>query len=66
MTTMTATPPAAFDLWDEARALVSAVALTAGFTVLYVALAPVVLLGALMGGPLWAVILVARERALGA
>jgi hypothetical protein len=40
--------------------------MTASFTVVYVAIAPLVLLGALAGGPLWAAIVLARERALGA
>jgi hypothetical protein len=61
MTTITATPPASFDLRDEARALATSVAITVGFTALYVMLAPVVLLGAVMGGPLWAIFVVARE-----
>ena len=61
MTTTTATPPASFDLMDEARALGSAVALTTAFTIVYTMLAPVVLLGALLGGPLWATLLVVRE-----
>jgi hypothetical protein len=65
MTTITtATPPASIDLWDEAKALASAVALTAGFTAVYVVIAPIVLLGALMGGPLWAVLILARERTI--
>ncbi len=62
----TATPPASIDLWDEAKALASAVALTAGITVVYVVVAPIVLLGALAGGPLWAAVVLARESALGA
>lgn len=53
------------ELWDEARALASAVALTAGFTAIYVVVAPIVLLGALAGGPVWAAIVLAREAALG-
>lgn len=65
MTGMTATPPAPLEVWDEAKALASAVALTAGFTAVYVVMAPVVLLGALAGGPLWALIVIAREQALG-
>ena len=63
MTTITATPPVSFDFWDEAKAFASSVALTVGFTVLYTALAPAVLLGAVLGGPLWAVVVLARERA---
>ncbi len=66
MTGMTATPPASLELWDEAKALASAVALTAGFTAIYVVVAPIVLLGALAGGPLWAAVVLARESALGA
>jgi hypothetical protein len=65
MTHTTATPPAPLG-WDEARALASAIALTASFTVVYVVIAPLVLLGALAGGPLWATIVLVRERALGA
>lgn len=65
MTDTTATSPAPLDPWDEARALASAVALTAGFTAIYVIVAPIVLLGALAGGPLWAAIVLAREHALG-
>jgi hypothetical protein len=64
MTTTTATPPVSFDLLEEAKALASAVALTTTFTVVYTMLAPVVLLGALLGGPLWAVLLVVREHAV--
>lgn len=64
MTSAAATPE--LELWEEARALASAVALTVGFTAVYVVVAPVVLLGALAGGPIWAAILVAREKALGA
>jgi hypothetical protein len=66
MTSTAATPPASVELWDEAKALASAVALTAGFTAIYVVVAPIVLLGALAGGPLWAAIVLAREKALGA
>ncbi len=66
MTRTRVTPPASFDAWDEAKALASAVALTAGFTALYVIVAPIVLLGALAGGPLWAAVVLARESALGA
>jgi len=61
MTTITAAS-APLDLRDEAKALATSVALTLGFTALYVALAPVVLLGAVLGGPAWAVVLLARER----
>jgi hypothetical protein len=66
MTTTTATPPVSFDFLEEAKALASAVALTVGFTAVYTMLAPVVLLGALLGGPLWAVLLIAREHAVAA
>ncbi len=61
-----ATGPSPIDVRDEARALASAVALTAGFTLVYVVVAPVVLLAALVGGPVWAAIVLAREDALGA
>ena len=60
---------APLDLREEAKAFLTSVALTAGFTILYVALAPVVLLGAVLGaldlhvaGPKWAVVLLAKER----
>ncbi len=53
---------APLDLRDEVKAFFTSVALTMGFTALYVALAPVVLLGAVLGGPAWAVVLLARER----
>lgn len=69
MTTTPAIPPGPLDdlaLRDEAKALGSAVALTAGFILVYVVVAPVVLLGALAGGPIWAAIVLAREKALGA
>ncbi len=62
MTTITAMPPVSFDVWDEAKALVSSVALTIAFTAVYMVAAPFVLLGALVGGPVWAAILLARER----
>jgi hypothetical protein len=68
MTTTPATPGSfdRLDVRDEAGALLSAVALTAGFILVYVVVAPVVVLGALAGGPVWAAIVLARERALGA
>jgi hypothetical protein len=66
MTRAAAPAPARFELWDEAKALASAVALTAGFTAIYVVVAPIVLLGVLAGGPLWAAVVLAREEALGA
>ncbi len=62
MNSTTATPPMPLDLWDEARALTTSVALTAAFTAAYMVIAPFVLLGALVGGPVWAALLVARER----
>ena len=61
MTTISATPPMQFHLWEEARALASSVALTAVFTAAYMVIAPFVLLGALVGGPVWAALLLARE-----
>lgn len=61
--TRAAAPPWTFQLWEDAKGLASAVALTAGFTVVYVAIAPVVLLAALAGGPVWAVIVLVREKA---
>ena len=62
MTTISATPPAPFHPWEEARALASSVALTATFTAAYMVIAPFVLLGALVGGPIWAALLLAREQ----
>lgn len=64
-TTTAARPPASFHLVEELKALAEAVALTVGFTVAYTVLAPIVLLGALAGGPLWAVLLIARESRAG-
>jgi hypothetical protein len=64
--TIHTTAPASLEVWDEAKALASAVALTASFTAIYVVMAPLVLLGALAGGPLWATIVLVREKALGA
>lgn len=58
-------PPASSELRDEVRALASAVALTAGFTAIYVVVAPLVVLGALVGGPVRAAIVLAREAVLG-
>ncbi len=63
--TRTSASQAADELWEEARALASSIAITAGFAAIYVVAAPIVLLGALAGGPLWAAIILAREQALG-
>jgi hypothetical protein len=65
MTAAAPTPWAPDELWDEARALASSIALTAGFAAIYVVAAPIVLLGAIAGGPLWAAIVLAREQAMG-
>jgi hypothetical protein len=61
MTTISATPPMPFRLQEEALALASAVALTTAFTAAYMVIAPFILLGALVGGPVWAALLLARE-----
>ncbi len=60
MTTTTATPPS-LDLVEEAKALGFSIALTVAFTAAYMVIAPFLLLGALVGGPVWAALLVARE-----
>jgi hypothetical protein len=63
MATITAAQPASFDFWDGARALASSAAFTAGFTILYVALAPIALLGAVLAGPLLPIVVYVRESA---
>lgn len=55
MTELTAVArPLSIRIRDEAKALGFSVAFTAFFVVIYCALAPVVLLAGLLGGPLWA------------
>ncbi len=64
MGTVTVLPTRASRVRKKAKGLLSSVAFTLTFTLVYTALAPLAVLGALLGGPLWAALMLRHEHAL--